>query len=227
MFSSKSKSQHPTILNIYFCTYVNSDFILWLIRTTHNLLSVSVTKLINVCDAINQYTWPGSRNVQVRTQTINWPGARVKIRQVHDPMLFCKCNVNVMLFNTCALFHKGQIQCIYIEHSWDKSQWCSEDVCPPRPSIFFSFLFSFFFSVFQGPFSSRAPGHCPPMPTTCYSTGQNLFLVLYQYQLPPPLHHCIMLSLIASCTAQIIWHMCIFFSIYKYKAILGTQNCNT
>ena len=37
--------------------------------------------------------------------------------------------------------------------------------------FFFSFLGVFFFCIFLGgPFSSGAPGHCPPMPPSCYAT---------------------------------------------------------
>ena len=47
-------------------------------------------------------------------------------------------------------------------------------------SFLFSFLFFFFFSFLhflfclflEGPFSSRAPGHCPPMPPSRYATGE-------------------------------------------------------
>ena len=35
----------------------------------------------------------------------------------------------------------------------------------------FSFFFSFLFGLsLRGPFSSGAPGHCPPMPPSCYAT---------------------------------------------------------
>ena len=37
---------------------------------------------------------------------------------------------------------------------------------------FFSFIFFIFFFCLSlgGPFSSLAPGHCPPMPPSCYAT---------------------------------------------------------
>ena len=45
----------------------------------------------------------------------------------------------------------------------------------PRPGIFFFYFFSFlhffFVSFSGGPFSSRAPGHCPPMPPSRYATA--------------------------------------------------------
>ena len=56
---------------------------------------------------------------------------------------------------------------------------------------FFSFLFLFFFFLslsLEGPFSSGAPGHCPPMPPSCYATAPvqliTLSLVLYVYFFP-------------------------------------------
>ena len=43
---------------------------------------------------------------------------------------------------------------------------------PPRPSLFSLSSFSpFSLSVSRVPFSSGAPGHCPPMPPTRYATA--------------------------------------------------------
>ena len=59
-------------------------------------------------------------------------------------------------------------------------QWRSEDVwgpwtmdfprLPPRLFLFCIFFFSFFSLSLRAPSSSGAPGHCPPMPPTCFAT---------------------------------------------------------
>ena len=52
--------------------------------------------------------------------------------------------------------------------------------------VFLSFLFFiFFFSLsLGGPFSSGAPGHCPPMPPSRYATGPFLVMNLQLILLP-------------------------------------------
>ena len=45
----------------------------------------------------------------------------------------------------------------------------------PRPAPPLTFFFIFLFSLSVGaPFSSRAPGHCPPMPPIRYATVKDL-----------------------------------------------------
>ena len=51
-------------------------------------------------------------------------------------------------------------------------KFCSLSLSFSFYSIIFFFFFFFFFCLsFGGPFSSGAPGHCPPMPPSRYATG--------------------------------------------------------
>ena len=53
--------------------------------------------------------------------------------------------------------------------------------------LFFLFFFLFYYSFcccclsFGGPFSSGAPGHCPPMPPSRYATGICIFRIILKF----------------------------------------------
>ena len=57
-----------------------------------------------------------------------------------------------------------------------RGPWTTDFPGGPAPPFSFLYLpFLPFLSVSRGPFSSGAPGHCPPMPPTRYATGATAY----------------------------------------------------
>ena len=87
----------------------------------------------------------------------------------------------------------GDISSSYIEWGPRPSIWKVSFLFSFLPLLFFLFFSSFAFLVsFSGaPFSSGAPGHCPPMPPSRYATA------------PPPHDTALVSTLVA--TLSLLW----------------------